>query len=463
MQQESKHVGGMRGFLLVWLGQLVSLLGSGMTAFGLAIWAWQETGQASALALVGFFSFAPMVLLSPLAGALVDRWNRKMVMMLSDLAAGLSTIVVLLLYATGQLEVWHLYLTGAFSGAFQAFQFPAYSAAITTMISKAQYARANGLLSLAESSSQIAAPLLAGFLIGIVGIQGILLIDVVTFCFALFTLLLIHVPQPAATEAGREGKGSLWYESIYGFRYILKRPSLLGLQLVFLGANLVGMFAFTLVQPMVLARTGNDAALLGSVLAFGGVGGVVGGLVMSTWGGPKRRVHGVLGGMALNSLLGMVVLGLGKALPVWAIGMFFSSFFLPILNGSNQAIWQAKVAPDVQGRVFAVRRLIAQISAPLAMVLAGFSADYLFEPAMKSGGALASLFGGLVGTGPGAGMSLMILFSGLLGVVFALTGYLFPAVRDAESRLPDHGASARGAETPVERPIEGIAVEGAAG
>ncbi|MBA3531869.1 MAG: MFS transporter [Ardenticatenales bacterium] len=454
----------MRAFLLVWFGQLVSLLGSGMTGFGLAIWAWQETGQASALALVGFFSFGPTVLLSPLAGALVDRWNRKMVMMLSDLATGLSTIVVLFLYATGQLEVWHLYITGAFAGAFQAFQFPAYSAAITTMISKAQYARANGLLSLAESSSQIAAPLLAGFLIGLVGIQGILLIDVVTFCFALLTLALIHVPQPRATEAGQEGKGSLWFESMYGFRYILKRPSLLGLQLVFLGMNLVGAFFYTLVQPMILARTGDDAALLGSVLAFGGIGGVMGGVVMSTWGGPKQRIHGVLGGMALSSLLGSVVVGIGQGLPLWAGGMFLASFFLPVLNGSNQAIWQAKVAPDVQGRVFAVRRLIAQISAPLAMVLAGFLADYLFEPAMQPGGNLAPLFGEMLGTGPGAGMSLMILGSGVLGLAFAVGGYLFPAIRHAESLLPDHIASSEAEEVPVARPVEGqegLAMEGA--
>lgn len=431
---------GMRAFTFVWIGQFVSLLGSAMTTFALGLWAWQETGQATALALVGFFSFGPTVLLSPVAGALVDRWDRKIVMMLSDLATGLATIVVLALYLTGNLEVWHLYITGAFAGAFQAFQFPAYGAAISMMIPKEQYARANGMMSLADAASAIIAPLVAGFLIGIIGVGGIMAIDIATFSFAVLMLLFIHIPNPPPSEEVEEGKGSLWKESIYGFRYILQRPSLLGLQLVFLAINLTASFSFTVLQPMILARTGNSAETLGAVLSFGGVGGVAGGLIMSTWGGPKRRVHGVLGGMALSSLLGTLVLGLGQQLPIWAMGMFFSSLFLPILNGSNQAIWQAKVVPNVQGRVFAVRRLIAQISSPVAMLAAGPMADFVFEPAMQPGGALAPFFGGLIGTGPGAGMSLMMVGAGVAGLLIGLGAYFFPAVRDAETILPDHTA-----------------------
>ncbi|HEX8681631.1 MAG TPA: MFS transporter [Ardenticatenaceae bacterium] len=458
----SQFTSGMPGFTLVWVGQLVSLLGTAMTAFGLGLWAWQETGQATALALVGFFTFGPTVLLSPVAGALVDRWNRKLVMMFSDLAAGLSTIVVLLLYMSGNLEVWHLYVTGAFAGAFQAFQFPAYSAAITMMVSKDQYARANGMLALAESSSGIVAPLLAGFLVSVIGISGILVIDIVTFSFALLALLTVHVPQPPATEAGREAKGSLWQESIYGFRYIVRRPSLLGLQLVFLGANLTGVFAFTVLQPMILARTANSAAILGAVLSAGGIGGVIGGIAMTTWGGPRRRVHGVLGGMILSSLLGVCVLGLGQSLPMWAVGLFFASFFLPVLNGSNQAIWQAKVAPDVQGRVFSVRRLIAQISAPIAMLAAGPLADFVFEPGMRAGGGLTSLFGGLFGTGPGAGMAVMMFLAGVAGIAVALAGYLFPAVRDAESILPDHDHATVGTASSGHAEIAPVEIETAA-
>lgn len=282
---------GMVAFTLIWSGQLVSLTGSAMTRFALALWAWQETGLATALALVAFFSFAPMVLLSPLAGVLVDRLPRKLVLMLTDLGAGVATVALLVLFATGHLQIWHLYVAGAFAGAFEAFQFPAFSAAITTMVTRRHYARANGMLSLAESASSIAAPLLAGFLISRVGIAGVMLIDIVTFVVAIGLLLVVAVPQPAATAAGREGRGSLWHEMLYGWHYIVRRPSLLGLQLVFLGINSVGGLYLTLVNPLILARTGSDEQLLGMVLAANGVGGLAGGLLMSTWGGPRRLVH----------------------------------------------------------------------------------------------------------------------------------------------------------------------------
>ncbi|MFQ6101621.1 MAG: MFS transporter [Anaerolineae bacterium] len=433
---------GMPGFTIVWIGQVVSLLGSGMTWFALTVWAWEITGQATALALVGFFSFGPTVLLSPIAGALVDRWNRKPVMMLSDLAAGLMTVIVLLLYVTDHLQIWHLYVTGAFAGAFQTFQFPAYSAAVTTMLPKEQYARASGMLSLAEGAAGIFAPLAGGILLGPIGVAGIMAIDVVTFVVAIGALLVVRIPQPKTTEAGRAGRGSLWKESLYGFRYILKRSSLLGLQLVFLAVNLTASFGFTVLAPMLLARTGNDEIVLGSVRSAMGLGGVIGSLLLSVWGGPKRRVHGILIGMTLSCLLGMLVLGLGNGLAMWAVGAFFSSFFIPIINGSNQAIWQAKVAPDVQGRVFATRRLIAQISAPLATLLAGPLADHVFEPAMVPGSGLSGIFDGLVGTGPGAGMALMFVIAGFLGTLVGLGGYAFPAVRDVEEILPDHDAAA---------------------
>jgi DHA3 family macrolide efflux protein-like MFS transporter len=434
---------GMRAFTIVWVGQLVSLLGTAMAQFAYTIWAWEVTGEATALALMGFFAFGPAVLLSPVAGALVDRWNRKLVMMLSDLAAGLSSTAILLLFVSDSLQIWHLYMAGAFAGVFQAFQFPAYSAAVTMMLPKEQYSRASGMLSLAQSASQVFAPVLAAALLAIIDMSGVLSIDIITFVFAIGALLMVHIPQPETTEAGREGRGSIWKESAYGFRYIIARPSLLGLQLVFFALNLFTAFGFTVMAPMILARTGNDKVLLGSVQSAFGVGGVGGGLLLSAWGGPKRRVHGVLLGMASGSLLGTMLMGLGQGPVVWAVAAFFSMFFVPIINGSNQAIWQAKVAPDVQGRVFATRRLIAQITVPVAMLMAGPLADRVFEPAMMpETGAWAATFGGLVGAGPGAGMALMFVITGVLGALVGLAGYAFQAVRDAEDILPDHEAVA---------------------
>lgn len=411
-----------------------------MTWFALTIWAYELTGQATALALLAFFSFGPTVLLSPIAGALVDRWNRKLVLVLSDLTAGLATLTVLLLYVSGDLQLWHLYVIGILAGSFQAFEYPAYAAAITMMVPKEQYARASGMLELAWSASSVLAPLLAGILLGTIGITGIMLIDVVTFVFAISALLFVSIPQPPVSKAGLESRGSIWQESVYGFRYIWQRSSLLGLQLLFAIVNLVDYAGFTLFAPMILARTNGDELVLGSVQSAGAIGGVIGGALLSVWGGPKRRIHGVLIGWSLSSV-GILLMGLGRDATVWLLASFSYAFFEPIVNGSDQAIWQAKVAPDVQGRVFATQLLISQITMPVAMLLVGPLADHVFEPAMMPGGSLSGTFDWLVGVGPGAGMALMVTIAGVLAVVLPLLGYAVRVVRDVESIVPDYDAA----------------------
>jgi MFS family permease len=337
--------------------------------------------------------------------------------------------------------VWHLYITASITGVFQAFQWPAYSAAISTMVSKEQYGRANGMMSLVEAGPAVASPLLAGALLPIIGLTGVMLVDVITFVFAIGALLVVHVPQPQTTEAGRQGQGGILKESVYGFKYIFARPGLLGLQLVFLVGNLMAGIGFTVLAPMILARTNSDELTFGGVQSAGAIGGVVGGVVMSAWGGPKRRVHGVLMGWAVTGLLSQTLVGLGRGFPIWAVAMFVGGFFIPIINGSNQAIWQAKVAPEVQGRVFASRRLIAWITQPLSPLIAGPLADFVLEPAMRDGGNLTGTFGWLVGTGPGAGMALLMVITGVFATAVGSGAYLFPAVRDAENILPDHDAA----------------------
>ena len=435
---------GMRGFTVLWTGQLLSLLGTNMVGFALAIWIYgvsEESFRATAFSLVAFFNFAPLILVSPIAGAIVDRYDRRKVMMLADLAAGLPTIVVLLLYVTGNLQIWHLFVTGAVSSSFQAFHFPAYSAAVTMMVHKEHYGRASGMLATAQFASGIFAPIVSALVLTLAGLPAVLMIDIMTFVIAVSMLLFIHVPRPPATEHGRKGIGSIWKESFYGFRYIYERPSLLGLQLTFFCVNFIATFSNVLLNPMILTRVGDyetGQIILGSVLSAGGIGGVVGSVVMSAWGGPKRKVNGILCGMILLSLSGTLLMGLGRELIVWAIASFLGLFLLPILNGSSQAIWQAKVAPDVQGRVFATRLLIAQISVPMAMLLSGPIADRVFEPSMMSEGNLAPVLGWLVGTGPGAGMAVMFVITGILGVVVGLGAYAVRAVRDAEEILPDY-------------------------
>src|SRR2546427_12792383 len=338
--KRTPRLSGMRAFTLVCAGQTVSLLGTGVSGFALVLWAYLQTHSVTTLALAAFLRFAPTVILSPVEGALVDRWNRKLTMMLSDLAAGIGTIVLLLLYLPGFLQVWHWYVVGAFSGAFEAFQWPAYSAAVSTMIPKAQYGRASGMLSVAQSISGVFAPVFAATLLGILapnGIAVIMAIDIVTFVSAISILLAVRIPQPQVTETGKKARGSLLLESAYGFRYIAARRSLLGLQLVFLLVNFLFPLGFTVLAPMLLSRTGNNAFILGAVNSAAAVGGVAGGLALSAWGGPKRRGPGGLRGGGGSGGPRGFFFGGGGGVTVLGSASFCSSFILPFINGSNPA------------------------------------------------------------------------------------------------------------------------------
>ena len=432
-----KRPKNMTAFVLIWLGQFVSVAGSFMTSFALGIWAWEKTGSAQALAMVGVFTYAPLIIVTPLVGVLVDRWNRKLVMMLSDLGAVLASVTVFLLYISGNLEVWHIYATTAFASVFQAFQWPAYSATATLMVPKEHYSRASGMISMVESASNIIGPVLAGSLIGIIGVRGILLIDILTFFIALFTLLVVVIPQPVVEKAQFTFK-KFWQDMTFGFKYIFTRPGLLGLQLVFFFANFMTVIGWAVINPMVLARTG-DAQILGFVQSFSAVGGLVGAVFLMIWGGPKQMVSGILLGWILNGILGRFLMGITDQPWIWMISVFLLAFFMPTINGCNQALWQKKVPPKQQGRVFAVRRFIAQITIPISMALSGWLADSVFEPAFQSGtGWLARTFGSIVGTGPGSGMSLMIAISGLMVALVGIIATFVKPIQDVETQLPDY-------------------------
>lgn len=432
---------GMLGFTLVWLGQIISVLATNMSLFALTIWVFQETGSATALGLMQVFFITPLLIITPFAGVLVDRHNRKLMMMVSDLTAGVATISILVLQAFGVLEVWHLYVAAVFQGLGNAFQWPAYSAAISTMIPKEQYGRANGMMSLIDMGPGVLAPMLAGALLPVIGLTGVLTLDVTTFVLAILVLLFVHIPQPPRTAEGALAQGNILNEAVFGFRYIFARPSLLGLQLVFFFGNLCAGIAYTVLAPMILLRTGNDSVSLGLVQSAGAIGGVVGGIAMSAWGGFKRRVHGVLAGWIVSSFF-FALVGLGTSVPFWVGALALSSVLIPLINGSNQAIWQTKVAPDVQGRVFSARTLIAWLTNPISPLIAGTLADYVLEPAMRAPSGLSAVFGGLIPPGPGAGMGLLIFFSCLGGMLAGLTGYFVHPIRYAEDILPDHDMKA---------------------
>jgi len=429
---------GMKAFTIVWLGQLFSLTGSSMSFFALTIWAWEKTGQATALGLVGFFGLAPQVIFSPIAGALVDRWNRKTSMIISDLGTAFGMFIVLILFSFDALEIWHLYILAMISGIFQSFQWPAYSSAISVMIPKGQFTRSSAMISLAEWGSGIWAPVMAAALLGALKLSGIIMIDLVTMTIAILALLIVTIPNPTRSKEGELSQGSIWQESLFGFKYILARPSLFGLQMVFFFGNFFAAFIGILSNPMILARTGNNAITLGNVQSIAAIGGVIGSLVITAWGGFRtQRVRGVIFGWILSGLFFFFV-GLGEEIVWWSIFFFLSSLVIPLVNSSNQAIWQSKVPPDLQGRVFSVRRIIAQVVNPLGMLIAGPLADKIFEPALLNPSNKTTLFlSKWFSPGPGAGMSLLLSIASFFIVVVGIYGYFSKHVRNVETIIPD--------------------------
>jgi DHA3 family macrolide efflux protein-like MFS transporter len=434
-----KRPSGMLAFALVWGGQMISVLASMMTQFALTIWAYQETGSATQLGILNTAFVVPFLLISPFAGVMVDRYNRKLMMMVSDLTAVTATFGILILHFTGALQIWHLYVAAVINGLGNTFQWPAYSAAISTMVPKEQYSRANGMMSLVDTGPSVLAPLLAGVLLPIIKLTGVLLIDVATFFLAIGALLAVHVPQPAQTVEGQAGKGSMLQEATYGFKYIFNRRSLLGLLLFFVCLNFIIGLSVSLFAPFILSRTGNNSAALGSAQSAAAIGGVIGGLLIGLWGGFKRRMHSILLGEALTGLFCLLLFGLGRSLAAWVIVSVIGGIFPSFTNGASQAIWQSKVAPDVQGRVFSARRMIAWSMGPVTPILAGVLADYVTEPAMQSQTWLASLFGPLVGVGPGSGMAVQFILTGIAYMLAVGIVFLFvPVVRNLEDLLPDH-------------------------
>jgi DHA3 family macrolide efflux protein-like MFS transporter len=427
---------GMRTFLVIWFGQLISTLGSGLTGFALSVYIFQETGSASQLGGAMLATVLPSLLASPLAGALVDRWDRRGVMIGSDTGAALSTLAIWALLSAGHLQVWHIYVANVLSSILGSFQQPAYTASITLLVPKNHLGRASGLGQLSEALSRIVAPALAGLLVVTIQVQGVILIDVLTFLFATLTLLAVRIPRPEATAEGHLGRGSLLRESVYGWYYIKARPGLLGMMILFASVNLAFGFQNVLFAPLILSFT--SPAVMGGILSAGGIGLLVGSLLMSTWGGTKRKIHGLMGSLFLLGLFaGLTGLRPDPVLIGAANVCLFS--LTPIVNGSVQAIWQVKVAPDVQGRVFATRRLIALVALPISYLAAGPLADQVFEPLMAEGGAWAQVLGRVIGTGPGRGIGLMFVAVGCLVAVLAVLGILSPRIRNGEEELPDYG------------------------
>ena len=442
----------MWDFSIVWFGQLISMFGNGLTNFALGVWAYQRTGSVTLFALITLAGTLPSILISPMAGVYVDRWNRRKVLIATDCGAAALTILLAGLLVTDQLMIWMIYLIVGIRSVLRAFQLPAYTASTTMLIPKEHLTRANGMIQFGGAAAQIFAPLLAGFLILTIQLQGIVLIDFITFLIAIVTLILVQIPQPASS--GTAKKRSVLREAGYGLSYITERPGLFSMLIIFAIVNFAFGMAQVLFAPLVLKFS--TTPVLGTIGSLGGVGLLIGSLVLSTTGGPKPRIHGVLGlGIAFG--FSLMLAGLQASPVLIGIASLTSMFCAPFLNGCSQAIWQLKVPADVQGRVFATRLMISWSCAPIAYVLAGPLSDGLFEPLLMPDGGLAGSIGQVVGVGPGRGVGFLFVLIGLTVMLTSAAGYLYRPLRRVEQELPDAVADKKPAAPAEAAPAQAAA------
>ena len=429
--------GGMGPFSLLWLGHVVTLLGTSAIEFAFVIRAWTAGGQATQVVMLWLAAMLPKLLLSPIAGALVDRLNRRTALQLSELGGLVAIGGLTAVYYAGDLEMWHIYVAVALAGCAEAFQYPALSAAIPQLVGKDQLQRANGLLATAQSTADIGGPALGGLLVAVSGLGFILWIDLASFVFALAIIQFVRIPDISERARESQPRQRLLAESIEGLRYLFARPGLRGLVAIFFVVNLAVVFGFAVLQPMILARTGNDAAALASVNTAIGVGGIVGGIILTAWGGPKDRVRGMMWGIVGLAASAQIAVAMGRTVPVWIAGILIGAALLPIVNGALQSVIQTKVAGELQGRVFGAVQFVTEIAAPLAMCAAGPLADHVFERHAASGGGISGPLGPLLGHGPGSGMAAMLLIAGCAGAAAALCGLASRTVRRLDVLIPD--------------------------
>ncbi|NEQ42203.1 MAG: MFS transporter [Leptolyngbya sp. SIOISBB] len=420
----------MRTFITLWMGQLASSLGSSMTYFALTLWMWQQTQSATAIALILFFYQLPQLVLSLFSGMLIDRLPRKRLLWLSDAGAACCTMAVGILAGLQILHIWHIYLIAAIIGSFGNLQMLTYSTLVPLIVPPQHHTRASSMGAVVGYGAAILSPALAGVLYPLVGLLGITAIDMTTFLVAMLTLALVKIPvtTPKPVKSPPPpSKSTFWHqigdEITVGFRYIATRPNLLAMVVALSTFTLLRQIGEALYQPMILARTGGDTQTLGLVVAVSGLGGVVGAIAFSLWGGFQQRLMGLLVGF-IGTGFSTLLLGLGPLPVLWATARFGSSFHNPLIMSSYMAVWYAEVSPELQGRVFSADHLVGTLVILSANLVAGPLADRVFEPWMQNH---LTVLTPLFGSSPGSGIALMqtLLAIGILtlgGV--GLIGYL---------------------------------------
>jgi DHA3 family macrolide efflux protein-like MFS transporter len=418
---EAENPTWKRRFFPIWGGQASSLLGSEVVQFALIWYLTVQTESATVLATASIFEYLPRVLLGPAIGVLVDRWNRRRVMILADTVAALAILVLVVLFWTEQVAIWQIYaviLVRAIAGRFQT---PAMTASTSLMVPKEQLTRIQGLNQTLQGGLNIVAAPMGAFLMELLPIQGVVAVDVLTAAIAIGPLLLIDIPQPEPEPLVGSGKRSLWQEAMAGFRYMLSWPALA----IMVGcATLLNFFiapTFSLLPLVVKTRFLGGAIELGWIESAFGVGAILGGLLLGVWGGFRNGIHTIAAsilGIGLGSMVIGVLPASGYGMALLAVG--FVGFMLPFANGTLGAIMQAAVDPAMQGRVFSTLGSISSGMVPIGYALAG---------------PLSDRFGLLV----------WFVVTGVVFLVIAVSMATLPALRGLGERVeapePDHAVS----------------------
>ena len=430
----------MKTFMIVWIGQSLSLIGSELTGFALGIWVYQQNGSATEFAIISLCTLLPTVLISPISGVFLDRWNRRHVMILSDIGAGVSTLSIALLLFTGHLSVTHIYGLTAIASIFGGFQKPALVATSSLLLPKDKLIQGSGLMSMSIGLASLIAPVLGGVLLSLIQLQGIMAIDFVTFLVGVVTLGIVRFPpvprQPLNSElAGNETAWeTFWAELTCAWIFLRQRPGLLGLLGFFCGKNILQGMILVLMTPLALSFT--TPKVLGIVLSIGGIGMIVGSSLLPLVGRQKRRTSLIF---VFTLLLGLSIFsaGLRVSVPLFAIATFLYSLALPFIHGPGQVIFQLKTPADLQGRVFSFNEAVSGLAVPCGYIIAGPLSDHIFEPLMAVGGPLSGVMGPLIGVGPGRGIGLLFMVIGILHGLLSWVSYRYRPLRYVERLIPD--------------------------
>ena len=407
-----KKQNSLKQYLLLWSTQSLSTLGSGMTSYALTLWLYQKTGLALETAMLQICTFAPYVLMSIFAGALSDRWNKKLTMLGCDLFAAMSTVAVLVLALTGRLAGWHLYLINAFNGLMNTIQRPAGEVAATMLIPKESYQRTSGLRSLSDSLNNILTPVFATAVFSFGGLSAVIAVDLITFAAA-FTVLGVFIKIPEPQSAQKE-KTSLLRSAREGLSWLKSKPVVLYLILFLAGINRVASAYNAVLPAMILSKQGGGKAALGLVNAAVGAATLVGSMIVMAARKPKDRIRMIWLSLLLSMSTENFLLAFGKTPLVWCIGAVCGWIAIPYMGANLDVILRTEIPENMQGRVFSCRNTLQFFTIPVGYYLGGMLTDKVFEPFMqdKSGTVLNTLFG----SGKGSGAAMLFSVLGLAGM-----------------------------------------------